>query len=73
MKSLKNFKKEQLSNKQLTDVKGGVGREALKSLDFGPSTIDTGAFIDDNYTYEDTWTDNDGNGEISPGDVICYN
>jgi hypothetical protein len=79
MEKLIDFSKKFIKNEQLKKITGGSNGQdatrgkALRSLTLEPKVYDTGAFIDDNYTPEDYWTDNDGDGDLSPGDTMCFN
>ncbi|NHN26338.1 hypothetical protein FIA58_011670 [Flavobacterium jejuense] len=64
MESLEYFKNNKLSSKDLKNTRG---------MRAEPKVYETGAFIDDNGTKEDVHYDNDGDGELTPGDSICWN
>jgi len=79
MESLHSFIENKIENKQLKSINGGAnGQDSIISSEFRsllaePKTYATGAFLDDDYTPDDYWTDNDGDGEMSPGDIMCHN
>lgn len=57
------FRSKKLTNGNLNNLFGG------KEKPNGAYSND----CDGNVIYEDTWYDNDNDGEISPGDRVCYN
>lgn len=79
MEKMSYFIENNIEIQQLKNIKGGsngqdsLTNSELRSLLAEPKTYPSGAFIDDNYTPDDYWTDNDGDGQLSPGDVMCFN
>lgn len=78
MEKLSNFQDNVLNNTKMRNLKGGSnGQGALMARELRslmePEVHATGAFLDDDYTPEDYWTDVDGNGQWSTGDKLCFN
>lgn len=78
MESLKHFKNKELNNQFLKSIEGGsTGQGAIIESSLRllgePKVYASGAFIDDEGTPDDYWTDNDGDMKLSPGDTMCFN
>jgi len=58
MKSLKDFKNDEIDISTVRSVSGGDGKTMQSSDNGNPDT--------------DWWVDKDGDGVLSPGDVIWY-